>query len=337
MNYVFIGKKYGFKLIKNKANNRIGFFIDNIPVIGIEHFGIVDYGTNVIVVRPNTGCLLDCIYCYVNESSKIKKDFLIDKSLLVKYFKKLMRIKTHEVEAHLDSEGDIFLYPWIFELIKELTSISRVTIDTHGYLLNNEVMDKLVELGVERLNIVVNTLKQEKARMIYGRDFNIKELLGLIRDYSRKINISLTPILIPGYNYDELKDIVRWAQKNMPKGKYPRVIPQNYMVYAHGKKPVRPMPFPGFIQFLKNMEEELNEELWIDFRKIGIYRDNSLKLFSKNEVVEAKIILPGRWPRERIALARDSLIVVKNTNARIGSIKKVRITHAFHTYEGVIQ
>ena len=328
----------GFRVIKNNANNRIGYYIDHGPLVGIEHYGIIDYGTNVIVVRPNTGCLLDCVYCYVSESRREKKDFLVDKNLLIEWFRIVKKYKEGEVEAHIDGEGDILLYPWLEELIKKLSKMARVSIDTHGYLMNKEKIDMLIDAGVERINIVLNTLEQEKVKTLYGKEFNLKEFLENIKYAAKKTNITIAPILAPGYNYDELRSIIKWVQENIPRKKYPRIAPQNYMVYRYGKKPVRPMPFPGFIQLLRQLEEEMQERLWLDFKEeFNIHRDGKIpRVFNKNEEIIGEILLPGRWPSERIATARNRLILVRGSRLRPGRKTHIRITHAYHTYEGIV-
>ncbi len=329
----------GYRVIENTVNKRQGFFIDHGPIIGIEHFGIIDYGTNVIVIRPNTSCFLDCIYCYVDESNPNKKDFLVDQDLILKGFKYAKEFKKHNVEAHLDAEGDVFLYPWLYELIEKLRPLSKtISIDTHGYLLTKEVVDKLANAGIDRINIVFNTLKQEKIKTIYGINFNIEKYKEVVAYASKKFAVTLTPILVPTYNYNELKDIILWAKKHIKRWQYPIVAPMNYLVYPHGKRPVRPMPFPGFIEFLKKMEKETNEQLWLNFEEsFGIKKDTSIPIkFKKGEIINAKVILPGRWRNEYIGEAKDRLILIKANKLEIGEKVNIKITHNFRTYKAEV-
>ena len=37
-----------------------------IPLIGCIAFGLIDRGTNLIQIRPFTGCPLSCIFCSVD-------------------------------------------------------------------------------------------------------------------------------------------------------------------------------------------------------------------------------------------------------------------------------
>ncbi len=339
MNWEFLNEEVnGYKKLISPLK-RPGFLIDHGPIIGIESFGIIDYGTNVLVVRPNTSCLLDCAYCYVWESKSNKKDFLVHYDLILKELRNIINIKKHRVEVHIDSEGDFLLYPWIKELLMGLKRLNvRITIDNHGYLLSKELIDLFRKIGIDRLNIVLNTLKQERVRKIYGVDFDLEKYLELVKYAANRINVTIAPIIIPRFNLDELRDIIKWVKKNIPRHKYPRIIPQNYLVYSNGKKPIKPLPFPGFIQLLQELENELREKLWINFEEdLDIHRDERLpRVFHKDEEIDAEIILPGRWPSERIAMARNRLIMVKGTRIKLGKKVRVKITHSFNTYEAVL-
>lgn len=61
-----------------------------IPLIGHTAFGLIDRGTNLIQVRPVSGCNLNCIFCSVDEGhSKTRRaDFIVDTDYLVEEFAK---------------------------------------------------------------------------------------------------------------------------------------------------------------------------------------------------------------------------------------------------------
>ena len=78
----------GFRNLKNKITGRKAIYIhknSGIPLIGSVYFGIIDRGTNIIEIRPTTGCNLNCIYCSVDEGtpSKRKVDFVLFLNVLV--------------------------------------------------------------------------------------------------------------------------------------------------------------------------------------------------------------------------------------------------------------
>ena len=61
----------GFSKLTNMQTKRRTFYVhrySGIPLIGTNYFGIIDRNTNLLEVRPNTGCNLDCIYCSVTRA-----------------------------------------------------------------------------------------------------------------------------------------------------------------------------------------------------------------------------------------------------------------------------
>ncbi len=73
-------------------------------------------------MRPVSGCNLNCIFCSVDEgvSHSRKADYIVDTDYLVDEFKKMAAMKSHDVEAHIDGQGEPFIYPYMQELIEKL-------------------------------------------------------------------------------------------------------------------------------------------------------------------------------------------------------------------------
>src|SRR4030042_2855263 len=106
----------GFDDLKNKLTDRKTVYItkdSGIPLIGNNAFGLVDRNTSIIEVKPCTGCNLNCIYCSVDEgkSGKWVTDFLVEPDYLIEEFRKLVEFKETEIEAHIGTQGEPFLYP----------------------------------------------------------------------------------------------------------------------------------------------------------------------------------------------------------------------------------
>ena len=75
----------GFKGLKSCLNNKKAVYVhqnSGIPLIGSNYFGLVDRGTNIIEIKPTTGCNSDCIYCSVDEgkSSRREVDFVVEEN-----------------------------------------------------------------------------------------------------------------------------------------------------------------------------------------------------------------------------------------------------------------
>jgi len=71
--------------LRNKDTKKPLIYITNdlfgIPLIGSIYFGVIDRGTNLLQIRPITGCPLNCPFCSVDEGpiSKTKlRDYIVD-------------------------------------------------------------------------------------------------------------------------------------------------------------------------------------------------------------------------------------------------------------------
>ena len=86
------------KNIYNHITKRRMYYItkeSGIPLIGHTAFGLIDRGTNLIQVRPCSGCNLNCIFCSVDEGiSKTRvTDYMVDPDYLLEEFEKLAEFK----------------------------------------------------------------------------------------------------------------------------------------------------------------------------------------------------------------------------------------------------
>lgn len=126
--------------------------------MGHAAFGLIDRGTNLIQVRPITGCNLNCIFCSVDEGKRSRtkaNDFIVDPDYLIEEFRKIAEFKGKGVEAHIDGQGEPFLYPYLTELIEGLDSVREVdviSIQTNGTLITRSFVDA-VEGKLDRINL----------------------------------------------------------------------------------------------------------------------------------------------------------------------------------------
>jgi len=120
-----------------------------IPLLGYNAFGLIDRGTNLIQVRPITGCNLNCIFCSVDEGKLSKTritDYIVDYEYLIEEFAKIAEFKGSGVEAHIDGQGEPALYPYLQELVEGLSKIKEVEVismQTNGLTLSEKKIDEL--------------------------------------------------------------------------------------------------------------------------------------------------------------------------------------------------
>lgn len=283
-----------------------------IPLYGIDFIGVIDRGTNVIEIKPITLCNLKCKYCFVSAGS-YDTDFIVEPNYLLKKIRNLVEIKGHhKIEIHFAPYGEIFLYPGLFDLIKELWNIEGIEIislQTNGLLLNEEMIKQLVETKVTRINISLNSLNQEKANFLCNcENYNMEKLLNnILLLLSTQIDVLIAPVWFPGENDEDIEEIIKYVLELRNKGFSEKKIQigiQKYLIYKTGRKlkKIRPKGWDFFYKQLSMLEKKFKIKLKIGPRDFGIHKRKivgSLNL-QKNDRIKLTLISKGRWKREYI-------------------------------------
>jgi len=301
------------------------------PIIGHTAFGLIDRGTNVIQVRPVSGCNLDCVFCSVDEganSSSRMNDFVVDCDLLLSEFCKLASFKQN-VEAHIDGEGEPSWYHDITKLVRGLESVDNVSIvsmQSNGTLLTKEKVKQLEEAGLTRINLSVHTLDDELARSLCGKHYNLDKVKSMAETIAKsKIELLIAPVWLPGINDDDIPELIKWGDSIGAK-----VAVQNLLHHKLGRNLKQTLPFPKFYEKLKEWEQDTGVKMMFGLKDMGIVKEKSLqKTMRKGDVVTAEVILPGRVKDSAIAVAHERLIQVIGT-APLGSRVKLKIVRDKH-------
>jgi uncharacterized Fe-S cluster-containing radical SAM superfamily enzyme len=272
---------------------------------------------------------LNCIYCSVDEGKQGKwsTDFIVDADYIVSEFEKLVQFKGVDVEAHIGTQGEPFLYPQIIGLIRDLSSIKRVTLislDTNGTLLTKGLIDKLADAGLSRINLSLNALDPELATRIAGSPYNLKHVLEMAKHSNKKLELLIAPIWLPGINDKELPKLIE-----LSKEMNVRIGIQNFLKYRYGRNPIKAKTWESFNSKMKELEKRHKIKLLLSEKDFNIVPTKALpKPFKKGQVIHAKVVCNGRLMNEKIAIAEQRNIFVPNCN-KSGSIN-VKITRDKH-------
>jgi hypothetical protein len=308
-----------------------------IPLIGTNEFGLIDRGTNIIEVKPLTGCNFQCNYCSVDEGKNDKThDYIVECEYLVEEAAKLAKGKTHPVEFNIGPQGEPFLYPKMVELVRGLRAIPNtgvISVNTNGSFLTEKLIDDLAEAGLTRINLSLNALEQEKADEIAGRKYPLERVLKMIEYSQGKIAVLLAPTIIPGQNDDQVEGLVKLGMKL--KSEFPTIGMQNYLEYQKGRTPMKARSFEEFFAMLKPIEEKYGVNLThVANEDFHIYDEpEPPKPFRKNQVVKMKIMLPARYPGEIVAVAEGRCITIVGRDAhklQLGKDIKAKIVRDKH-------
>ncbi|MEX2720732.1 MAG: radical SAM protein [Candidatus Wukongarchaeota archaeon] len=338
---------------QNYFTGRKLIFLDRgFPLMGSDFIGIIDRGTNLIEVKPCTGCNLNCVFCSVDEGpySKTRKvDYIAYPDRLIEVFKEVASHKGfHHLEAHIDAQGEPTIYPYLLDLIRglnEIPGVEVISIQTNGTLLDKDFIKNLEKAGLTRINLSINSLDSKKAKKISGtKSYDIKhvvEIAELIINNS-KIDLLTAPVWVPGINDEDIKETVLFTKALLEKKGETQKMPilgiQNCLRYRFGRNPkkVRFRKMESFYEHLEKLERELElKPLKLRKEDFGVHsRRSPLKPFRKGEVLEARVIGLGRLPKTVLALSGERLIQVINCTLPIGkkfSVKIVRTKHNIFT------
>lgn len=327
----------GFTRLESKVTARKAVYIhknSGIPLIGSVYFGIIERGTNIIEIRPITGCNLNCIYCSVDEGvpSKRQMDFVVEKDYLVSELKKVIEYKKcSDIDIHINSQGEPLLYADIVSLvgdIKQIKDVKVISVDTNGTLLTKKLIDELSQAGLSRINLSLNSLDSKTASKMANRPYNTEKVMDMAAYAAEKMDIILAPVLLKGYNDKDMSGIIKFARKIGAGKRWPAVGIQNFLRYKSGRNNAEEISMDEFYMFLDSLEKEHGISLRVKDGFNIVKTKEFPKPFRRKDCIQAEIVLPGRLKNEKIACSMSRLITVpkcfKEGNVRL------KITRAKH-------
>lgn len=333
------GTKFNFLLtkympqLKNRINGRPTLYIhqhSGIPLFGNLYFGIIDKGSDIIEVKPITGCNAACIFCSVGEGpgGNRSRDFVIEEEYLARETVDLLEFKKAQVTIYINPQGEPLLYadlPKLIEDIKKSKYCKKVVVITNGMMLSEPFVDKLAEAGLDQINVSLSSTDAEQAKKLMGTDAyrveRVMEFCKYIIDKTR-IKLAISPVYLSGINDEAMGGIIEFAKSIGCKF----IGIQNYIRHDRGKKIADEMPWEDFRLKLEELEKE---------HGVTLVHDTELKKtkelpvpMKRGDVVKARIICKGRAGKEKIAVAYDRCVLL-HTDKEKGKVK-IRIKKSLH-------
>mgnify|MGYP000422952508 CR=1 FL=1 len=306
-----------------------------IPLTGNTAFGIVYRNTNVIEVKPVTGCNLDCVYCSIDEGagSGKKNDFLIEKDYILDEIKKLADFIGGEWHCHIGTHGEPLIYPELEGLIEGISGIKNVksiSMDTNATILTEKKAEELINAGLTRFNISLDSLGEELAARMAGCAYSAERVKKLICAIGKKHDVLIAPVWVKGWNDAEIERIVKFALAHCPKSRIKLGI-QNFLEYARGRRPAKQMPWKEFYGKLRELERKYSTKLVLSADDFGIRKAKALpKPFKKGQVVRAVVMCEGMYKGEKVCVSGGRSINVFGCGKKAGSFVNVKILRDKH-------
>lgn len=182
---------------------------------------------NYLRISLTDRCNLRCEYCMPEDGIKNKIPHCDMLSL-----EELYLIAKIFVDVGIDkirfTGGEPLVRFGAVDLIKKvnaLPGVKEVTLTTNGILLD-DYLDELVDAGVKRLNVSLDTLDAEKYRRITrGGDIN-RVLSGIKHARKKGIKpIKINTVLIGGFNDNEISDLVELTRDGSMDVRFIELMP----------------------------------------------------------------------------------------------------------------
>ena len=305
-----------------------------IPLVGSLYFGVIDRGTSVLQVRPSCGCNINCPFCSVDagpESRTRAASYEVGTDYLLEAVEEIAGFKGPGVECHIDSPGEPLLYRRMPELVaglRKIREVSTISMQTNGTLLTEDLIRRLEEAGLDRINLSLHALDPALAKTLAGVDwFDIDRVTGAAAAVARsRIDLLIAPVFIPGINDAEIPELIRFAQEIGAGKRFPPLGIQKFERYRYGRSP-KGVKVQNWWQFfnrsVKEWEKESGLRLRLDpCRDFGTVRRPSIpQVFRKGEKTTVEIRAPGWIHGEMLGVARDRVVSVYNCGKQNGLVR----------------
>ncbi len=330
---------HGLENLTNRTTGKRTLYVhrfSGIPLIGTTSFGIIDRNTSLIEVRPLTGCNMNCIFCSVDEglSSRKTSEVVVEEEYLVAEVEKLAGFKGCDCDAIINAQGEPTLYrplPQLVSGLRKIAAIKSITLVTNGTLLTERLVDELASAGLTLLNISLNAVDPKTAGIMEGSGrYDVEKVKKVAAYAAKKLKVTLTPVMVGGYNEAEMEKIVAFAKDiGAATGM------QNFLRYKQGRAPrnAAEVPWPRFYEILGQLEKRYQSKLILSAVDYSITRTKPLpKPFRKGQTIKAKVVAEGRYPQEYLAAAEERSITLPGCEKElaIGSALKIRILSDKH-------
>jgi len=173
----------------------------------IDNYGrIIEYMRVSITDR----CDLRCRYCMPEGCEKVPMSHILTYEEIIRICKAASELGINRIKI---TGGEPFVRLGCTDLIKEikaLDGIEEVTVTTNGQTLERYI-DELTDIGIDGINISLDTLDPERFEYITGRGKLEKTLRSIELAAGSGIKTKINTLLQKDFNEDELFDIAALA------------------------------------------------------------------------------------------------------------------------------
>ena len=175
----------------------------------VDRFGRVHRDLRVSLTDK---CNLRCTYCMPSEQMQWLPNAQV---LTTAEMLRVIRIAVaHGIEEVRLTGGEPLLHPNLVEIVSGIAALPnapKLAITTNAVRLA-PLAQQLVDAGLQRFNISLDTLDRERFKQLTRRDDLDAVLAGISAAKAAGLHpIKINAVLMPGVNEHEAPDLLRWA------------------------------------------------------------------------------------------------------------------------------
>lgn len=174
------------------------------------------HGRNINYLRVSLTdkCNLRCTYCM--PEGKCNQNFVSSK-MSIEEIELIIRIFTEiGVEKVRFTGGEPLIVENISKIIyntSQIKGIKDISLTTNGVFLEDKVKE-LKKAGLNRVNISMDTLKQDKYQAITGKPYLKKVQSGIVECLNEGIvPVKINVVLMKDINFDEVDEFIRMTEE----------------------------------------------------------------------------------------------------------------------------
>ena len=174
------------------------------------------YGREIDYLRISLTdkCNLRCAYCMEKDHNDfIHNDKLMTLDEILRVVKECASIGIKKVRL---TGGEPLVREGVVDLIKNINKIpeiEEICLTTNGILLGDKVKE-LSENGLKRVNISLDTLKEDRFKEITRIGTLDKVLYSIEKCLENNVKVKINTVILEDFNKDEILDLINLAYKN---------------------------------------------------------------------------------------------------------------------------
>lgn len=153
----------------------------------------------VLLVDPSSLCNLRCKWCPSGYDALISETGRSQQIMKLELFEKLVEQASEFNEPfkvlRMYKEGEPLvnpLFPEMIKLAKDSKYFKRIDTTTNGVLLNKELNRRIINAGIDQINISVNGVSEDQIYKHTGRHINFDDYVNNIKDlYNNKSDCTI--------------------------------------------------------------------------------------------------------------------------------------------------